>query len=58
MHEVSTSVTQEPGWGSKDGDVTLVETFSDGFCSLVGGYICQYVLCEVVLEYQDISESR
>ena len=32
--------------------------FSNGFCSLVGGYICQHMLCEVVLEYQGISDSR
>ena len=58
IHEVSTSVTQEPSQGSKDGDVTLVQKFIDSFWSLVGGYICQYMLHEVVLEYQDISNSR
>ena len=56
--QVSTSVTQEPGWGSKDGDVTLVHKFSNGFCSLIGGHTCQHVLHEVVLEHQDISNSR
>ena len=38
-HEVSTSVTQEPGWCSKDGDVTLVQKFSNSFCSLIGDHI-------------------
>ena len=37
-HEVSTSATQEPGLGSKDGDVTLIQEFSGGFCSLIGGH--------------------
>ena len=49
-HEVSISVTQEPGWGSKDGDVTLMQEFSNSFCSLIGGHICQYMLHKVVLE--------
>ena len=58
VHDINTSVTQEPGWGSKDGDVTLIQEFSNNFCSLIRGHIHQYVFCEVVLEHQDISNSR
>ena len=57
-HEASTSVTQEPGQGSEDRDVTLVQKFSDSFCHLIGDHICQHVLCEMVSEHQDISNSR
>ena len=51
-------VTQQPGWGSKDGDVTLIQEFSDSFCSLIRVDICQYMLREEVLEHQDVSNSR
>ena len=34
--EASTSITQEPGQGPKDRDVTLVQKFSNGFCCLIG----------------------
>ena len=34
--EASTSITQEPGWGPKDRDVTSVQKFSNGFCCLIG----------------------
>ena len=57
-HEVSTSVTQEPGLGSKDQNVTLIQLLGNGFGSLFGGQICQYMLCEVVLEHQGVSDSR
>ena len=57
-HKVSTPVTQEPGQGSKDWDVTLIQELGDGFGCLIGGHICQYMLCEVVLEHQDISNFR
>ena len=56
-HQASTSVTQKPGQGSKDGDVTLVQELSNSFCSLIRGHICQYVLCGVVLEHQDVNNS-
>ena len=35
--KVSTNVTQEPGWGSKDQDVTLIQVLGNGFGSLIGG---------------------
>ena len=57
-HEVSTPVTQEPGQGSKDQDVTLIQKLGNSFGCLIGGHICQYMLCEVVLEYQDVSKFR
>ena len=56
--EASTSITQEPGWGPKDRDITLVQKFSDGFCCLMRGHICQHVFCEMVLEHQVIGNSR
>ena len=57
-HKVSTPVTQEPGWGPKDQDLTLKQKLGDGFGCLIRGHICQYILCEVVLEHQDISDFR
>ena len=57
-HEVSTSATQEPGQGSKDQDVTLMQELGDGFGFLIGGHKHQYMLHEVVLEHQDISNFR
>ena len=42
-HEVSTSVAQGPGWGSKDWNVTLIQVLGNGFGSLIGGHICQYM---------------
>ena len=57
-HEVSTSVTQKPGRSSKDQHVTLLQELDNGFGCLMGGHICQYILHEVVLEYQDISNYR
>ena len=50
-HEVSTPVTQEPGWSPKDQDVTLIQELGDGFACLIGSHICQYMLHEMVLEY-------
>ena len=46
--KASTSVTQKPGQGSKDRDIASIQKFSDGFRSLIGGYICQYIFCEMV----------
>ena len=57
-HEVSTPVTQEPGQGSKDQDVTLIQELGNSFGCLIGSHICQYMLCEVVLEYQDVNDFR
>ena len=34
--KTSTSVTQEPGQGSKDRDKASIQKFSNGFCSLIG----------------------
>ena len=57
-HEVSISITQEPGQGSKDQNVTLIQALGNCFGGLIRGHICQYMLCEVVLEHQDVSDSR
>ena len=57
-HKVSTSVTQEPGWGPKYWDVTLIQKLGNGLGCLIRVHICQYMLCEVVLEYQDVSNCR
>ena len=57
-HKVSTPVTQEPDWGSKDQDVTLKQELGDGFGCLIRGHTHQYMLHEVVLEYQDFSNFR
>ena len=56
--KTSTSVTQEPGQGPKDRDKASIQKFSDGLCSLIGGYIRQYIFSEMVLENQDIGYSR
>ena len=56
--KTSTSVTQEPGRGSKDRDKASIQKFSDGFCSLIEGHIHQYIFSEMVLENQDIGNSR
>ena len=55
-HEVSTPITQEPGWGPKDQDLTLIQELGDCFSCLIGGHICHYVLCEMVLEHQDVGD--
>ena len=47
-HEVSTRVTKEPSWGSNDQDVTLIQELGNGFGCLIGGHICQYMLCKVI----------
>ena len=39
-------------------DIASIQKFSDGFCSLIGGHICQYIFSEMVLENQDIGNSR
>ena len=56
--EASTPITQKPGWDPEDRDVTPIQKFSNGFCSLIRGHICQHVFHEVVLENQDIGDSR
>ena len=56
--EASTPIIQEPGQGPEDRDVTLVHKFSNVFCCLNGGHICQHVFHEVVSENQDIGDSR
>ena len=57
-HDVSISVTQEPCWGSKDQNVTMIHVLGNSFGSLIGGHMHQYMLHEVVLEHQDVSDSR
>ena len=51
-------MTQEPGQGSKDWDVTLIQELGDCLNSLIGGYICHYVFLEMILEHQDICSLR
>ena len=53
-HEVHTMITQEPGWSSKDQDVTLVQKLGNSLCSLIGGHVHHNMFCEMVLEHQDI----
>ena len=53
-HEVSIPVIQEPGQGSKDWDVTLIQELHNGFGCLIRGHICQYMLHEVVLEHKTL----
>ena len=52
--DVHTTIAQEPGWSSKDQDVTLVHKLGDGLCGLIGGHICHNMFHERVLEHQDI----
>ena len=57
--ETSTSVTQEPGLGAPKIEIKPpTEIYVMGFCSLIGGHICQYIFSEMVLENQDIGYSR
>ena len=57
-HEANTSITQEPGWGPEDRDVTSVQKFSNGFCCLIRGHICRNGFCEMVMEHKDIGNCR
>ena len=57
-NKISTLITQEPGQGPKDRDVTLIQELGDCLSCLIKGHIFQYMLCEVVLEHQDIGNSR
>ena len=52
--KVGSSVTQYLGWGSKDWDVTLVQKLSNSFCSLIGGHICHYKFCKVVIKDKNV----
>ena len=56
--EANTSITQEPDQGPEERDVTSVQKFSNSFCSLIRGHVCQHVFHEVVLENQDVGDSR
>ena len=56
-HKASTVITKEPGWGPKDQDVTLIQELGDGFSCLIRCHICQYMLCKMVLEHQDVGDS-
>ena len=53
---VYTLIAQEPGWGPKVWDVTLIQELGDCFSSLIGGHICHYMFHEMVLEHQDICD--
>ena len=57
-HEVCTPIAQEPGWGPKDQDGTLIQELGNCLSSLARGHICHYMLCEMVLEHQSISNLR
>ena len=57
-HEVPTPITQEPGQGPKDWDVTLIHEIGDCFRGLIGGHVCHYVFHEMVLEHQNICDLR
>ena len=56
--EASTSITQEPGQGPKDRDVTLLQKFINSFLLFDWGHIFQHMFHEMVLEHQDIGDSR
>ena len=56
--KVSTASAQEHGQGPEDQDVTLIQELGDCFNCLIGGHICHKVLHEMVLEHQDIGNSR
>ena len=50
---------KEPGWGPEDWDVTLIQEIGDGIsCLPPQGQICKYMPHEMVLEHQDIGDSR
>ena len=57
-HGDSTLITQEPGQGLDDWDVTLIQELGNCLSSLIGGHICHYMLHEMVLEHQDIGDFR
>ena len=57
-HKVSTLIAQEPGQGPEDQNVTLMQELGNHFSSLIGGHVHHYMLHEVVLEHQDIGNSR
>ena len=57
-HEVCTVIILDPGWGPKDQNVTLIQKLGNCLCGLVRGHICHNILCEVVLEHQDIGDLR
>ena len=56
--EASTPITQKPVQGPEDRNVTSIQKFSNSLWSLIRGHICQYVFHEVVLENQDVGDSR
>ena len=49
---------KESGQGRKDTDIASIQKFSNVFCSLIGGHICQYIFSEMFLENQDIGTLR
>ena len=57
-HEVSTPIAQEPGWGSKDWDVTLIQELGGCFSCLIGDHLHHNMLHEMVLEHQYVGNSR
>ena len=58
-HKVCTPITQEPGWGTKDWDVTLIQSLGDCLsCLTQVSCVPLHVLCEMVLEQQHICDLR
>ena len=49
-------MTQEPGWGPKDQDVTPIQELGNSFRCLIGAHICHNMLHEMVMENQDIGD--
>ena len=57
-HQGVYTITQQPGQGPEDWNVTLKQELGDCFSCLIGGHIWQNVLHEMVLEHQDVGNFR
>ena len=57
-YKVHTPITQEPGWGPKHQDASLIQELGSSFSCLIRGHICHYMLHEMVLEHQDIGDLK
>ena len=59
LTKVATWITQEPGQDPKDKDVSLIQELGNCFsCLIEGSHTCHNMLHEMVLEHQDIGNSR
>ena len=47
-HGVCTPIAQEPCWGPKDWDVTLIQELGNCLSGLIRGHVCHYVLHKMV----------